>query len=101
MYAVIKSGGKQEKVSVGASVRLELLEGLVGDPVDLQPIMVVDEENVVVGTELGSAAVKGEIVGFEKGPKVRGFKYRPKANMRRRWGHRQKYAVVKVLEITK
>ncbi|MDA8115959.1 MAG: 50S ribosomal protein L21 [Actinomycetota bacterium] len=101
MYAVIKSGGKQEKVSVGASVRLELLEGLVGDPVDLQPIMVVDEENVVVGTELGSAAVKGEIVGFEKGPKVRGFKYRAKTNMRRRWGHRQKYAVVKVLEITK
>ena len=63
MYAVIKSGGKQEKVSVGASVRLELLEGLVGDAVDLRPIMVVDEDNVVVGKELGDAAVKGEIVG--------------------------------------
>ena len=101
MYAVIRSGGKQEKVSVGQSVRLELLDGLVGDSVDLHPLLVVDEDSVLTGSSVSGASVKGEIVGFTKGPKIQGFKYRAKANMRRRFGHRQKYAIVKVLEISK
>ncbi len=101
MYAVIRSGGKQEKVSVGQSVRLELMDGLIGDPIDLSPILVVDDETVVSGMQAASAVVKGEIVGFQKGPKVKGFKYRSKTNMRRRFGHRQNYTLVKVLEIVK
>ncbi len=101
MYAVISSGGKQEKVTVGQSVRLELLGGLVGDAVDLAPILVVDEATVLSGPGAAAASVKGEIVGFIKGPKIQGFKYRSKSNNRRRYGHRQKYALVKVLEISK
>lgn len=101
MYAVIRSGGKQEKVSVGQSVRLELLDGLVGDSVDFSPILVVDDDSVFSGSQLSGSTVKGEIVRLDKGSKVKGFKYRSKTNMRRRFGHRQQYAVVKVLEITK
>ncbi len=86
---------------MGQSVRLELLGGLVGDPVDLAPVLVVDEETVLSGQGAAAASVKGEIVGFSKGPKIQGFKYRSKSNNRRRYGHRQKYAVVKVLEISK
>ncbi|MDA8196039.1 MAG: 50S ribosomal protein L21 [Actinomycetota bacterium] len=100
MYAVIKSGGKQEKVAVGDSVRLELLDGLIGDSVEFDPILVVDEGSVVTNPS-ESAKVKGEIVGFAKGPKVDGFVYKNKSNNRRRFGHRQKYILVKVLEIVK
>lgn len=99
MYAVIKSGGKQEKVSVGQSVRLELLEGLVGDSVELEPVLVAQDGSVKTGADVKGAVVKGEITGFIKGVKVRGFKYRQKTNMRRRFGHRQRYTVVKILEI--
>ena len=101
MYAVIRSGGKQEKVSVGQSVRLELLDGLIGDTIDFAPLLVVDQDDVISGTSAATAIVKGEIIRMDKGPKIKGFKYRPKSNNRRRFGHRQRYAIVKVLEILK
>ncbi|CAG4921589.1 unnamed protein product, partial [Acidithrix sp. C25] len=82
-------------------VRLELLDGLIGDSVEFNPILVVDEENVVSGAAAANSVVRGEIVGFAKGPKVVGFKYKNKSNNRRRFGHRQKYVMVKVLEIAK
>jgi large subunit ribosomal protein L21 len=100
MYAVIASGGKQERVSEGQQVELELLTGEVGSEVSLRPVLVVDGDDVLAGqTALEGASVTGKIVGNIKGVKINGFTYKPKSNNRRRYGHRQKYTVVEIMSI--
>ena len=102
MYAVIASGGKQEKVTEGQRVSLELLDGDEGSDVSLTPVLVVDGETVLAGADaLKGASVTGKIVGAAKGPKINGFTYKSKANERRRYGHRQKYTVVEITSIKK
>jgi large subunit ribosomal protein L21 len=101
MYAVIASGGKQEKVAQGQRVHLELLEGDEGTEVSLTPVLVVDGDTVLAtADELSGASVTGTIVGTAKGPKINGFTYKPKSNQRRRYGHRQNYTVVEITSIT-
>jgi large subunit ribosomal protein L21 len=101
MYAVIRSGGKQERVAEGEQVRLELLGAQAGAEVELEPVLVVDDDRVLATPgELAGAVVAGRVIGEELGPKVRGFTYQAKARRRRRWGHRQKYATVEITSIT-
>jgi len=101
MYAVIRSGGKQERVSEGQQVRLELLGVPEGAEVELDPVLVVDDDRVLATPgELAGAVVAARVVGEELGPKIRGFTYQPKARRRRRWGHRQRYATVEITSIT-
>ncbi len=102
MYAVITTGGKQEKVSQGQVVNVELLGVDEGGDVTFKPILIVDGENVITeGPELSSASVTGKVVRTAKGPKIVGFKYRSKSRYRRKWGHRQKYSVVEITGINK
>jgi large subunit ribosomal protein L21 len=102
MYAVIASGGKQEKVTEGQQVELELLKGEEGSEVSLTPVMLVDGDDVLAGAEaLSGATVTGKIIGSSKGPKIDGFTYKNKTNNRRRYGHRQKYTVVEITSIKK
>jgi len=101
MYAVVRSGGKQERVVEGEYVRLEMLGVPPGADVELAPVLVVDEDRVLATpAELAGAVVSGRVVGEELGPKVRGFTYRAKTRRRRRWGHRQHYATVEITSIT-
>ena len=100
MYAVIASGGKQEKVTEGQQVALELLDGEEGSDVSLRPVLVVDGDTVLAGNALSSASVTGRIVGTAKGPKINGFTYKRRTNQRRRYGHRQQYTVVEITSIT-
>lgn len=100
MYAVIASGGKQEKVTEGQQVALELLDGEEGSDVSLRPVLVVDGDTVLAGNALSSASVTGRIVGTAKGPKINGFTYKRRTNQRRRYGHRQHYTVVEITSIT-
>lgn len=102
MYAVIASGGKQEKVTEGQHVELELLDGDEGSEVSLRPVMLVDGDDIVAGADaLKGASVTGRIVGTTKGPKINGFTYKRRTNNRKRYGHRQKYTVVEITSITK
>lgn len=102
MYAVITTGGKQEKVSQGQVVNVELLNVDEGSDVSFSPILIVDGETVIAdGSELGNATVTGRVVGLAKGPKIVGFKYRSKSRYRKKWGHRQKYSVVEITGINK
>ena len=102
MYAVIASGGKQEKVTEGQQVELELLAGDAGSEVSFAPVLLVDGENVLAGADaLAGVSVTGKIVGTTKGPKINGFTYKRRTNNRRRYGHRQKYTVVEITSITK
>ena len=102
MYAVIASGGKQEKVTEGQQVSLELLDGEEGSEVSLTPILVVDGDSVLADADaLKGASVTGRIIGTTKGPKIDGFTYKRRTNNRRRYGHRQNYTVVEITSISK
>jgi large subunit ribosomal protein L21 len=101
MYAVIKSGGKQEKVETGQVVNLELLGVEEGAEVSLTPVLLVDGDTVLATpAELAGATVTGRVVGSVKGPKITGFTYKNKSNQRRRWGHRQRYDAVEITGIS-
>jgi large subunit ribosomal protein L21 len=101
MYAVIQSGGKQERVSEGQQLRVELLGAPEGSEVELAPVLVVDDARVLATpAELAGTVVSARVVGQELGPKIRGFTYQAKARRRRRWGHRQRYATIEILSIT-
>ena len=100
MYAVIRSGGKQERVTEGQRLRVELLGEPVGTEVSLQPVLVVDGESVrATPGDLGKAKVTAQVVGEELGPKIDAMTYKSKSNQRRRWGHRQRYTTVEITSI--
>ena len=100
MYAVIASGGKQEKVAEGQRVQLELLGADEGSDVSLTPVMLVDGDTVLAtADELVGASVTAKIVGRAAGPKINGFTFRRRTNNHRRYGHRQKYDVVEITSI--
>lgn len=101
MYAVVKSGGKQYRVGVGDRLKVELLQGEVGEVVTLDRVLMVGEgKNVQVGRPLvDGAAVKAEIVDRGRRPKIIVFKKRRRKNYRRKAGHRQGYTELAVTEI--
>lgn len=101
MYAIIKTGGKQYKVSEGSEIIVEKLEAEEGSTVDFDEVLaVVDGENVKIGQPLISGAkVTGSVVKNGKGPKIRIFKYKHKTNYRRRQGHRQPFTKIKIEKI--
>ena len=102
MYAVIATGGKQERVEAGQRLNVELLGGDDGDQVSLRPVLLVDESQVLATpSQLEGAIVSARIVGRAKGPKINGFTYKSKTNQRRRYGHRQHYTVIEITSITK
>jgi large subunit ribosomal protein L21 len=101
MYAVIKTGGKQERVAEGQRVDVELLGQDEGSEVTFTPVLVVDGERVLSGADaLAGATVSARVVGQAKGPKIRGFTYKNKSNNRRHWGHRQKYSTIEITGIS-
>jgi large subunit ribosomal protein L21 len=101
MYAVIATGGKQYKVEAGQQLDVERL-GVDEGEVALRPVLLVDDRTILATPdELGSATVRAKVVGSAKGPKINGFNYKPKANQRTRWGHRQRYTTIEITSITK
>lgn len=101
MYAIVKTGGKQFKAEVGAKIVVEKLEGEPGTEVVLDEVLMVSSDN---GVSLGSpyikgAQVKAKIVRTAKGKKIHGFNYKPKKNVRKRWGHRQTHTTLEVTSV--
>jgi large subunit ribosomal protein L21 len=100
MYAVIKVGGKQERVTPGDLLEVEYMKVDPGSSVEFDPILVVDDEGKAhVGKELSRAKVVARLLGDKKGDKVRVFKYRPKSGYRRSQGHRQLMTLLEVEEV--
>ncbi len=99
MYAIVRSGSKQQKVAVGDVIEIDRTDAAAGDSLDLPVVMVVDGEKVTA-TGLDSAAVKVEVLGATKGPKIIIQKYKNKTGYKKRQGHRQKYTQVKVTDIS-
>ncbi len=100
MYAVIASGGRQERVEVGSVMAVELSRSAEREEVTFSPVLVVDGSTVVADrASLKAAKVVGKVVGTAKGPKITGYTYHPKTRARRRFGHRQHYTVVEITAI--
>ena len=101
MYAVIKTGGKQYKVTEGDVLRVEKLNAEVNATVELTEVLLVaGGDNIKVGKPLVEGAkVVVEVLSQGKGPKVINFKYKPKKASHRKRGHRQLFTEVKVTSI--
>ncbi len=100
MYAVIATGGKQERVEAGTVLDVERLDAPVGDEVTLRPVLVVSGSDVLAtADDLADATVSAKVLGEAKGPKIRGFKYKNATTYRRRWGHRQSYTTIEITGI--
>ena len=101
MYAVVRTGGKQYKVSEGDLLRVEKLEGAVGDTIELTEVLMVGGEKVAIGTPLvPSASVVGKIVEQGKDKKILVFKAKRRKNSSKKNGHRQHRTVLKIEKIT-
>jgi len=98
MYAIIKSGGKQYRVSAGEKLQVERLEAEVGSEIVLdQVLMVVDGDKVNLGRPLvAGAAVKAKVVSHGRGDKIKIFKMRRRKHFRKTLGHRQNYTELEV-----
>ena len=101
MYAVIRTGGKQYRVSEGDTLRIEKLNGDVGSSVSFDEILMLGGDKVAVGKPLVKGAkVSAQITAQERAKKVIVFKMRRRKNYRRKNGHRQHYTEVKITGIT-
>lgn len=102
MYAVVKTGGKQYRVSNGQKVKVEQLTADVGSEVTLDQVLAVGEgESVTLGKPLvAGAVVKAKVVAHGRGDKVRIFKMRRRKHYRKQQGHRQNYTELEILGIT-
>ena len=100
MYAVVRAGGKQIRVSPGDVVDLDLLEGEPGQEIALSEVLLVGGDEVRVGNPLvAGAKVLAKIEGDSAGPKIRIFKYKRRKRYRLSKGHRQHYTRVRIESI--
>jgi large subunit ribosomal protein L21 len=102
MYAVIKTGGKQYRVSAGEKLKVESLPADVGAEITLdQVLMVADGDNVTMGTPtLSGASVRATVLGHGRGDKVKIFKLRRRKHYRKTQGHRQNYTEIQISGIS-
>ena len=101
MYAIIQTGGKQYKVAPGDTIRIEKLDGSVGDTVKFQDVLfTADGDKVNVGKPtIGGALVVGKIVAQGKNKKIIDVTFRRRKNSMKTKGHRQPYTGVEITGI--
>ena len=101
MYAVIRSGGKQYRVSPGQTVKVESLAGKVGGNVTFDEVLAVstDDATLLTGKDAAAAKVSGKIVAQDRHKKVIVLKYKTGGQYKIQRGHRQNYTAVQVSDI--
>ncbi len=101
MYAVVKTGGKQYRVSAGEKLRIEQIGAEVGQEIVLdQVLLVADGEALRMGAPLVSGAtVRAKVLGHGRGDKIHIFKMRRRKHYRKSQGHRQNYTEIEILGI--
>jgi len=100
VYAIVRAGGRQEKVAVGDLVQVDRLAGDPGTTLQLPVLLLVDGDNVTSdAAALAKATVTVEVVAAAKGPKIDILKYKNKTGYRKRIGHRSKLTQVRVTGI--
>ena len=98
MYAIIKTGGKQYRVSVGDKLKVETLEADAGAQVTLTEVLAIsDDQGLKVGSPtLAGATVTATVLSHGRGDKVRIFKFRRRKHSMKSGGHRQNYTELKI-----
>ena len=101
MYVLIRSGGKQYRAEVGATIDVDRLPNEVGDAIDISDVLlVVNGDDTVVGQpQVEGASVTATVVDQFRGKKIIVYKYRQRTNYRRKQGHRQYYTRLRIDEI--
>lgn len=100
MYAIVRAGGRQEKVSVGDVLLIDKVTTKPGESLELKPLMLVDGAEITVDADkLAGVKVTAEVVKAAKGPKITIVKYKNKTGYRKRQGHRQPLTQIKVTAI--
>ena len=100
MYAVVKTGGKQYKVSVGEKLKVEQIPAELDSQIELEVLMIADGENIKVGSPvLAGAKVVAKIIAHGRGEKIRIFKMRRRKHYQKRQGHRQNFTQIKIMSI--
>jgi len=100
VYAIVRAGGRQEKVAVGDVLLIDKVSGEPGDKVELQPLLLVDGDSVTTdAAKLAKVTVSAEVVKAAKGPKIVILKHKNKTGYRKRQGHRQPLTQVKITGI--
>ena len=100
-YAIVKCGGTQHRVEEGTTLLVDRLKDDEGAAIDLVPLLYADgKDTVFEGDELGRVKVKAKIVGHERGPKLRIFKFKPKRGYKRTTGHRSELTRIEVTGIS-
>ena len=101
MYAVIKTGGKQYRVSEGDTLRVEKLDGEVGSKLELDEVLMVGGDKVAVGSPtVKGAKVTAEITAQDRAKKIVVFKMKRRKNYRRKQGHRQPFTEIRITGIS-
>lgn len=99
MFAVVKIGGQQFRVTAGQNLYVPHLEGKNGDKVEFSEVLMVDNGGkLTLGKDI-TVKVKAEIVGEVKGEKVIAFKMKKRKGFRKKHGHRTQYTQIRVNEI--
>ncbi len=100
VYAIVKAGGRQEKVSVGDIVVVDRLKAVTGASIELPALLLVDGDKITSdAAALAKIKVTAEVVRDERGPKIHILKFKNKTGYRRRIGHRQDLTRLKVTGI--
>jgi large subunit ribosomal protein L21 len=99
MYAIVKTGGKQYRVEKGQTLLVEKLPEEEGAKVALQPLLFRSDDAVFDGADLEKVKVEATVLGHERGPKIRVFKFKPKRGYKRTTGHRQSLTRIEVTDI--
>ncbi|MFO0552582.1 MAG: 50S ribosomal protein L21 [Polyangiaceae bacterium] len=101
MYAVIKTGGKQYRVTEGQELRIEKLAGNAGDAITFSDVLLIGGDTPKIGKPMvAGASVSATIKHHDRSAKIVVFKFRRRKNYRRKNGHRQPYTLVKITGIT-
>jgi large subunit ribosomal protein L21 len=102
VFAIIRSGGRQVKVTPGSTITVDRVHARPGDEVSISDVLLVEKDggDVLAGSSLGgNARVVGVVEGETRGPKIRVFKKKRRKGMRRTRGHRSTYTTVRVKDI--
>src|SRR4051812_3600172 len=100
-YAVVRCGGKQYRVEEGMTLLVDRMTGDEGASIDLEPLLYAgDTDTLFAGSDLGRVKVEAKIVGHERGPKLRVFKFKPKRGYKRTPGHRSELTRLEVTGIS-
>lgn len=97
--AVIKTGGKQYKVSQGQNLKIEKIDGQAGAVLKFQTLLVAEEENIQLGKPNLGELVEGKILEQGRGKKIHVIKFKNKTRYKKNVGHRQPFTKVEITKI--